>query len=130
MALGDEAISEDGWKIPDLRALRRDRIGFIFQAPYPPSQECVTPEMARPWKRPARGGLSNNHGRMRTAMLSAGVRSVDVQNDGEGVEKHPEQIILGDGHLPAAFLGDDAAQLGAVGEADHYLGGGGTADDA
>jgi putative ABC transport system ATP-binding protein len=23
-----------GWRIPDLRALRRDRIGFIFQAPY------------------------------------------------------------------------------------------------
>ena len=27
-------IFEDGWKIPDLRALRRDRIGFVFQAPY------------------------------------------------------------------------------------------------
>jgi len=23
-----------GWKIPDLRELRRDRIGFVFQAPY------------------------------------------------------------------------------------------------
>lgn len=34
MTLGDEVIFEDGWKIPDLRALRRDRIGFIFQAPY------------------------------------------------------------------------------------------------
>ena len=34
MTLGDEVIFDDGWKIPDLRALRRDRIGFIFQAPY------------------------------------------------------------------------------------------------
>ena len=34
MTLGDELIFDDGWKIPDLRALRRDRIGFIFQAPY------------------------------------------------------------------------------------------------
>jgi putative ABC transport system ATP-binding protein len=34
MTLGDEVIYEDGWKIPDLRALRRDRIGFVFQAPY------------------------------------------------------------------------------------------------
>ena len=34
MTLGDEVIFEDGWKIPDLRALRRDRIGFVFQAPY------------------------------------------------------------------------------------------------
>ncbi len=34
MTLGDEAIYDHGWKIRDLRALRRDRIGFIFQAPY------------------------------------------------------------------------------------------------
>jgi putative ABC transport system ATP-binding protein len=34
MVLGGEPIYEDGWKIPDLRALRRDSIGFVFQAPY------------------------------------------------------------------------------------------------
>jgi putative ABC transport system ATP-binding protein len=34
MALAGEAIYDDGWKVADLRALRRDRIGFIFQAPY------------------------------------------------------------------------------------------------
>ncbi len=34
MTLGDEIIYHDGWQIPDLRALRRDRIGFVFQAPY------------------------------------------------------------------------------------------------
>jgi putative ABC transport system ATP-binding protein len=34
MILGDEMIYDDGWKVKDLRALRRDRIGFIFQAPY------------------------------------------------------------------------------------------------
>lgn len=34
MTLGDEVIYDDGWKIADLRALRRDRIGFVFQAPY------------------------------------------------------------------------------------------------
>jgi len=34
MILGDEIIYADGWKVADLRALRRDRIGFIFQAPY------------------------------------------------------------------------------------------------
>ena len=34
MTLGDEVIYDDGWKTPDLRALRRDRIGFVFQAPY------------------------------------------------------------------------------------------------
>jgi putative ABC transport system ATP-binding protein len=34
MILGDDVIFDNGWKIPDLRALRRDRIGFVFQAPY------------------------------------------------------------------------------------------------
>jgi len=34
MILGEQVIYEDKWKITDLRALRRDKIGFVFQAPY------------------------------------------------------------------------------------------------
>ncbi|ROZ75420.1 ABC transporter ATP-binding protein [Ramlibacter sp. WS9] len=36
MTLGGEVIFDQGWKIKDLTALRRDRIGFgfVFQAPY------------------------------------------------------------------------------------------------
>ena len=34
MTLGGTVIYDNGWKISDLRVLRRDRIGFIFQAPY------------------------------------------------------------------------------------------------
>jgi putative ABC transport system ATP-binding protein len=34
MILGHDTIYDHGWKIPDLRALRRDKIGFVFQAPY------------------------------------------------------------------------------------------------
>ena len=34
MTLGGHRIYDDGWKITDLRALRRDKIGFVFQAPY------------------------------------------------------------------------------------------------
>lgn len=34
ISLAGETIYEDGWKVHDLRALRRDRIGFVFQAPY------------------------------------------------------------------------------------------------
>lgn len=34
MSIGGEAIYEDEWRVRDLRALRRDRIGFVFQAPY------------------------------------------------------------------------------------------------
>ena len=34
MTLGDEVIFDGSWKISDLKALRRDKIGFVFQAPY------------------------------------------------------------------------------------------------
>jgi len=34
MTLGDQVIYDGAWKIRDLRAMRRDKIGFIFQAPY------------------------------------------------------------------------------------------------
>ena len=34
MTIGNQCIYDNGWKVRDLRALRRDMIGFIFQAPY------------------------------------------------------------------------------------------------
>lgn len=46
MEIAGEAVYDDGWRIPDLRALRRDRIGFIFQAPYLISFLDVTDNVA------------------------------------------------------------------------------------
>ncbi|HCL78455.1 MAG TPA: ABC transporter [Synergistaceae bacterium] len=34
ISIGGEVLYDEGWKVRDLRTLRRDRIGFIFQAPY------------------------------------------------------------------------------------------------
>lgn len=34
MTLGNQVIYDNDWQIKDLRALRRDKIGFVFQAPY------------------------------------------------------------------------------------------------
>jgi putative ABC transport system ATP-binding protein len=34
MTLGGEVIYDNKWNIKDLRELRRDKIGFVFQAPY------------------------------------------------------------------------------------------------
>ena len=34
MVLSDEVVFDNGWRVSDLRALRRDKIGFVFQAPY------------------------------------------------------------------------------------------------
>ena len=46
MMLGDEVIYDNGWKVRDLRALRRDKIGFVFQAPYLISFLDVTDNVA------------------------------------------------------------------------------------
>lgn len=34
IVLNNETVFDDGWKISDIRALRRDKIGFVFQAAY------------------------------------------------------------------------------------------------
>ena len=34
IVLNSETVFDDGWKISDIRALRRDKIGFVFQAAY------------------------------------------------------------------------------------------------
>ena len=34
MTLNGEVIYDNSWKVRDLNALRRDKIGFVFQAPY------------------------------------------------------------------------------------------------
>jgi putative ABC transport system ATP-binding protein len=34
MTLGEQLIFDNAWQIADLTALRRDQIGFVFQAPY------------------------------------------------------------------------------------------------
>jgi putative ABC transport system ATP-binding protein len=32
--LGDELVYDQGWKVQDARQIRREKIGFIFQAHY------------------------------------------------------------------------------------------------
>ena len=69
MALAGEAIYDDGWKVADLRALRRDRIGFVFQAPYLVPFLDVTDNVA---VLPMLAGASNADARRRAQdMLAA-----------------------------------------------------------
>ncbi len=69
MALAGETIYEGGWKVKDLRALRRDRIGFVFQAPYLIPFLDVTENVAL---LPMLAGLPNGEARDRaTRMLAA-----------------------------------------------------------
>ncbi len=66
MTLGGDTIYDDGWKIRDLRALRRDRIGFIFQAPYLIPFLDVTDNVAL---LPMLAGVSNDEARRRALHL-------------------------------------------------------------
>ena len=65
-------IYENGWKVPDLRALRRDRIGFVFQAPYLIPFLDVTDNVAL---LPMLAGLSNGEARERAREM---LRALDV----------------------------------------------------
>ncbi len=66
MILGGQTIFDAEWKIEDLRTLRRDRIGFIFQAPYLIPFLDVTDNVAL---LPMLAGLSNAHSRKRAQEL-------------------------------------------------------------
>ena len=69
MELAGETIydaNSGGWKIPDLRTLRRDRIGFVFQAPYLIPFLDVTDNVAL---LPMLAGQSNREARQRALEL-------------------------------------------------------------
>lgn len=72
MTVGDTLIYDNEWKINDLRALRRDKIGFIFQAPYLIPFLDVTDNVAL---LPMLAGHSNNTSRK---MALALLESLDV----------------------------------------------------
>jgi putative ABC transport system ATP-binding protein len=72
MTLGNEVIYDDGWKIADLRTLRRDRIGFVFQAPYLIPFLDVTDNVAL---LPMLAGLPNGQARQRAQEL---LKALDV----------------------------------------------------
>jgi len=68
MTLGDEVIFDEAWKISDLTALRRDRIGFVFQAPYLIPFLDVTDNVAL---LPMLAGQANGAARQRAVELLA-----------------------------------------------------------
>jgi putative ABC transport system ATP-binding protein len=74
MELAGDVIYDDAWKIPDLRALRRDRIGFVFQAPYLIPFLDVTDNVAL---LPMLAGQDNASARQRALEL---LTALDVQH--------------------------------------------------
>lgn len=87
MTLGDEVIFDQGWKVRDLRALRRDKIGFVFQAPYLIPFLDVTDNVAL---LPMLAGVSNDQAR---AMARSLLKALDVDHRARAM---PSQLSGGE----------------------------------
>ena len=108
MILGDETIYDNGWKVHDLRALRRDKIGFVFQAPYLIPFLDVTDNVAL---LPMLAGVKNSEARKRAIEL---LRSLDVEararampSQLSGGEQQRVAIARGLVNRPPVILADE-----------------------
>jgi putative ABC transport system ATP-binding protein len=87
MVLGQDVIYDNGWKISDLRALRRDKIGFVFQAPYLIPFLDVTDNVAL---LPMLAGVPNAEARKKALAL---LTALDVQHRAKAM---PSQLSGGE----------------------------------
>jgi putative ABC transport system ATP-binding protein len=108
MVLGDEVIYDDGWKVRDLRALRRDKIGFVFQAPYLIPFLDVTDNVAL---LPMLAGVPNGEARLTALKL---LTALDVQHRAHampaqlsGGEQQRVAIARGLVNRPPVILADE-----------------------
>ena len=108
MILGDEVTYDNGWKVRDLRALRRDKIGFVFQAPYLIPFLDATDNVAL---LPMLAGMPNAAARARADEL---LTALDVQHRAQampaelsGGEQQRVSIARGLVNQPPVILADE-----------------------
>ncbi len=108
MILGGETIYDGSWKIPDLRALRRDRIGFVFQAPYLIPFLDVTDNVAL---LPMLSGRPNAEARARAVelleALDVGHRARAQPSELSGGEQQRVSIARALANRPPVILADE-----------------------
>ncbi len=108
MTLDDQVIYDEGWKVRDLRALRRDQIGFVFQAPYLIPFLDATDNVAL---LPMLAGVPNDEARRRALEL---LTALDVQHRARampsqlsGGEQQRVAIARGLVNRPPVILADE-----------------------
>ncbi len=108
MTLGNQVIYDDGWKIKDLRALRRDNIGFVFQAPYLIPFLDVTDNVAL---LPMLAGRPNNESRQRAQdlleALDVAHRAKAMPSELSGGEQQRVAIARALVNQPPVILADE-----------------------
>jgi len=108
MILGDEVIYDDSWKVQDLRALRRDKIGFVFQAPYLIPFLDVTDNVAL---LPMLAGISNGEARSKALELLTALdvqhRAIAMPSQLSGGEQQRVAIARGLVNRPPVILADE-----------------------
>ena len=108
MTLGDDVIFDNGWKVRDLRALRRDKIGFVFQAPYLIPFLDVTDNVAL---LPMLAGIPNHEARQRALDLLTALdvhhRAKAMPSQLSGGEQQRVAIARGLVNRPPIILADE-----------------------
>ncbi|KIN91788.1 ABC transporter ATP-binding protein [Thauera sp. SWB20] len=108
MTLGEECIFDAGWKVRDLRALRRDKIGFVFQAPYLIPFLDVTDNVAL---LPMLAGVPNAEARAQARALLGALdishRAAAMPSQLSGGEQQRVAIARGLVNRPPVILADE-----------------------
>ncbi|MDA3903415.1 MAG: ABC transporter ATP-binding protein [Desulfuromusa sp.] len=108
MTLGGKVIYDNGWKVKDLRALRRDKIGFMFQAPYLIPFLDVTDNVAL---LPMLAGIPNAEARKRAVDLFKALdvepRAKAMPSQLSGGEQQRVAIARGLINRPPVILADE-----------------------
>lgn len=108
MTIGDEVIYGGKWMIKDLRALRRDKIGFIFQAPYLiPFLDAIDNVALLPMLAGKPNGEARDRARELLVALDVAHRAEAMPSELSGGEQQRVSIARALANQPPVILADE-----------------------